>query len=292
MSQSAIEALIERKVTEALAERVDSTTLANPEPISEEVQKRLDALEKRVGGQETERAEGLQFLLMAKQHQVRGEDASALRMYQLAQPHFPGNEKLMRKVVALQDRLREKSAEGHASPHATATIVPVVEQPQAPKHFSRPATRPIRKFAAVADDEDLSYHEAQTHAADEEDEEEEFTYRPRTKVRRPRTKITADSEDELADMAVFTTATASSQSIEQTPRTKHLLAVINSRDVSQIKLLKGVGAKRAEAIANCLCDLEMGEEAEGGRVASLGELGRIKGVGGRMVENMRLGLLV
>jgi hypothetical protein len=292
MSQSAIEALIERKVTEALAERVDSTTLANPEPISEEVQKRLDALEKRVGGQETERAEGLQFLLMAKQHQVRGEDASALRMYQLAQPHFPGNEKLMRKVVALQDRLREKSAEGHASPRATATIVPVVEQPQAPKHFSRPATRPIRKFAAVADDEDLSYHEAQTHAADEEDEEEEFTYRPRTKVRRPRTKITADSEDELADMAVFTTTTASSQSIEQTPRTKHLLAVINSRDVSQIKLLKGVGAKRAEAIANCLCDLDMGEEAEGGRVASLGELGRIKGVGGRMVENMRLGLLV
>jgi hypothetical protein len=292
MSQSAIEALIERKVTEALAERVDSTTLANPEPISEEVQKRLDALEKRVGGQETERAEGLQFLLMAKQHQVRGEDASALRMYQLAQPHFPGNEKLMRKVVALQDRLREKSAEGHASPRATAMIVPVVEQAHAPKHISRPATRPIRKFAAVADDEDLSYHEAQTHAADEEDEEEEFTYRPRTKVRRPRTKITADSEDELADMAVFTTTTASSQSIEQTPRTKHLLAVINSRDVSQIKLLKGVGAKRAEAIANCLCDLDMGEEAEGGRVASLGELGRIKGVGGRMVENMRLGLLV
>jgi hypothetical protein len=293
MSQSAIEALIERKVTEALAERVDSTTLANPEPISEEVQKRLDALEKRVGGQETERAEGLQFLLMAKQHQVRGEDASALRMYQLAQPHFPGNEKLMRKVVTLQDRLREKSAEGHASPRATAAIVPIVEQAQAPapKHFSRPATRPIRKFAAVADDEDLSYHEAQTHAASEEDEEEEFTYRPRTKVRRPRTKFTADSEDELADMAVFTT-TAASTSIEQTPRTKHLLAVINSRDVSQIKLLKGVGAKRAEAIANCLCDLDMGEEADGGRVASLGELGRIKGVGGRMVENMRLGLLV
>ena len=78
----------------------------------------------------------------------------------------------------------------------------------------------------------------------------------------------------------------------QTPRTKHLLAIINSRDVSQIKLLKGVGAKRAEAIANCLCDLELGEEGDGGRVASLGQLGRIKGVGGRMVENMRLGMAV
>jgi DNA uptake protein ComE-like DNA-binding protein len=291
MSQSAIEALIERKVTEALAERVDSTTLANPEPISEEVQKRLDALEKRVGGQETERAEGLQFLLMAKQHQVRGEDASALRMYQLAQPHFPGNEKLMRKVVALQDRLREKSAEQHASPRAAHTIVPIVEQ--APKHLSRPATRPIRKFAIVAEDEeDLSYHEASA-PAHSEDEDEEFTYRPRTKARRAQTKISAESEDELADVAVFPTiSTTSSASVEQTPRTKHLLAIINSRDVSQIKLLKGVGAKRAEAIANCLCDLDMGEEVEGRRVASLGELGRIKGVGGRMVENMRLGLLV
>lgn len=285
MSQSAIEALIERKVTEALAERVDSTSLANPEPLSEEVQKRLDALEKRVGGQETERAEGLQFLLMAKQHQVRGEDASALRMYQLAQPHFPGNEKLMRKVVALQDRMREKQVEGHSSPRAAHTTVPIVEQ--GPKHLSRPATRPIRKFAAVAEEEDMSYHEIEAHAPSE-DEEEEFTYRPRTKVRRPKVaKFTADSEDELADMAVFTTAP-----VEQTPRTKHLLAVINSRDVSQIKLLKGVGAKRAEAIANCLCDLDMGEETDGGRVASLGELGRIKGMGGKMVETMRLGLLV
>jgi hypothetical protein len=289
MTQSAIEALIERKVTEALAERVDSTTLANPEPISEEVQKRLDALEKRVGGQETERAEGLQFLLMAKQHQVRGEDASALRMYQLAQPHFPGNEKLMRKVVALQDRLREKHAEQHNSPRATHTIVPILEH-AGPKHLSRPATRPIRKFAVLAEDEeDLSYHEPEAHAPSE-DEEEEFVYRPRTKARRaPAKTVAADSEDELADMAaIFPSSTSGSHSVEQTPRTKHLLAIINSRDVSQIKLLKGVGAKRAEAIANCLCDLDMGEEG----VASLGELGRIKGVGGRMVENMRLGLLV
>lgn len=284
MSQSAIEALIERKVTEALAERVDSTAISNPDPISDEVQKRLDALEKRVGGQESERAEGLQYLLMAKQHQVRGEDASALRMYQLAQPHFPGNEKLARKVSALQDKIREKEAP-HVSPRA-APVIPVVEASRA---LSRPATRPIRKFVP-ADDEDESYHDIQEHAHSEDDEDD-FVYRPRTKIRRPRTaaiKSSADSEDELADIAV----SASLPSVEQTPRTKHLLAVINSRDVSQIKLLKGVGAKRAEAIANCLCELELGEEAEGGRVASLGQLGRIKGVGGRMVENMRLGLLV
>lgn len=291
MSQSAIEALIERKVTEALAERVDSTTVANPDPISDEVQKRLDALEKRVGGQESERAEGLQYLLMAKQHHVRGEDASALRMYQLAMPHFPENEKLRRKVTALQDRIQEKQAVHLTPSRAASAVVPIVQES---KHLSRPATRPIRKFVP-ADDEDQSYHEIQ-EATYSEDEEDDFVYRPRTKVRRPRPaaavaaaiKTTADSEDELADVAV----SASLPPAAQTPRTKHLLAVINSRDVSQIKLLKGVGAKRAEAIANCLCDLELGDEAEGGRVDSLGQLGRIKGVGGRMVENMRLGLLV
>jgi DNA uptake protein ComE-like DNA-binding protein len=299
MSQSAIEALIERKVNEALAQQVDSTSVSNPEPLSEEVQKRLDALEKRVGGQENERAEGLQFLLMAKQHQARGENASALRMYQLAMPHFPGNEKLMRKVVALQDRMRAKGAAAGAEEEE----VPVVHE--APKHLSRPATRPIRKFAP-ADDEDLSYHEIQqphnattANAHSDSEEEEEFTYRPRTTIRRakqqkssrPAAPVTAviaaadSDEDEL--VATITPP----HTHHQTPRTKNLLAIINSRDVSQIKLLKGVGAKRAEAIANCLCDLELGGGEEG-IVASLGELGRIKGVGGKLVENMRLGMAV
>jgi len=303
MSQSAIEALIERKVTEALAQQVDSTSVANPEPISEEVQKRLDALEKRVGGQENERAEGLQFLLMAKQHQARGENAIALRMYQLAIPHFPGNEKLMRKVVALQDRMRAKEATAAAAAAAEEEEeeeeVAVVHE--APKHLSRPATRPIRKFVP-ADDEDLSYHEIQQpHAVAHSDSEEEFTYRPRTTIRRTKQQISrqpaalahapaaaaVDSEEEDELLATITPP----HTHHQTPRTKNLLAIINSRDVSQIKLLKGVGAKRAEAIANCLCDMELGG-GEDGIVASLGELGRIKGVGGKLVENMRLGMAV
>jgi hypothetical protein len=306
MSQSAIEALIERKVTEALAQQVDSTSVTNAEPLSEEVQKRLDALEKRVGGQENERAEGLQFLLMAKQHQARGENASALRMYQLAMPHFPGNEKLMRKVVALQDRMRAKEAAAAAVVAEEEEDTPVVREAlPTTKQLTRPATRPIRKFVP-ADDEDLSYHEIQQpHAATHSDseEEEEFTYRPRTTIRRTKTSRPAaplataaaaavdSEEDELA------AAASNPNSVEfQTPRTKHLLAIINSRDVSQIKLLKGVGAKRAEAIANCLCDLEVGGGAggeDGGvLVESLGQLGRIKGVGGRLVENMRLGMAV
>ena len=73
----------------------------------------------------------------------------------------------------------------------------------------------------------------------------------------------------------------------QTPRTKQLLRIINTKDVSQIKLLKGVGAKKAEAIVNCLCDLE-----DDARVTSLGQLGKLKGVGVKTVQNMRSGLVV
>lgn len=292
LSKDAIEALIVRKVSEALAERVDHTTVSNGDPISDEVQKRLEALEKRVEGQESERAEGLQYLLMAKQHQVRGEDASALKMYQLALPHFPGNEKLVRKVAKLQETIATKKAEKQSAGPEPRSILVAAAEP-----VERLGTR--RKPRA---EDDESYHEAQE---DEQpyNEDDDFVYRPRTKIRRPQnTKLNRpvnlplalqnsvsfepavkhsptlddDSEDELA-----------SAPTSQTPRTKHLLNIINTKDVSQIKLLKGVGAKRAEAIVNCLCDVE-----EDAIVSSLGQLGKLKGVGVKTVENMRSGLVV
>ena len=289
LSKDAIEALIERKVNEALAERADQTTMSNPEPISDEVQRRLHELEKRIDGQENERAEGLQYLLMAKQHQARGEDGSALKMYKLALPHFPSNEKLARKVAALQEKIIAKKVEAR-------TEEPVIAPPLS-MHTERPTAK---RKPRTEDDE--SYHEAQDEPA-VHDEDDDFAYRPRTKIRRPQNislnrpvpvssllhpdpppepahrqpvEQGDESEDELA--LAFTS---------QTPRTRRLLHIINSKDVSQIKLLKGVGAKKAEAIVNCLCDLE-----DDARVTSLGQLGKMKGVGVKTVENMRIGLMV
>ena len=128
-----------------------------------------------------------------------------------------------------------------------------------------------------------------------------FSYRPRTKIRRPQNVNLAqpaaptllqpsipsepeqrpalpedDSVDELALVMP-----------SETPRTRQLLHIINSKDVSQIRLLKGVGAKKAEGIVNCLCDLE-----DDARVTSLGQLGKMKGVGVKTVENMRTGLMI
>ncbi|RMY75532.1 hypothetical protein D0863_02540 [Hortaea werneckii] len=330
LSKDAIEALIEQKVTEALAGRVDSTTVSTADPISDEVQKRLDALEKRVEGQETERAEGLQYLLMAKQHQVRGEEVSALKMYQLALPHFPGNEKLVRKMSALQDRIAMKKVEKRSSPAAKrAAIPPPLAEHPAPEPVPAPPPKPTARRRIKVDEDDESFHEdpAEQHDDDEDDDGDSFIYRPRTKIRqrpvmsklvRSATASTAkpsappapseteepDPEEEQQDnlhphparpLSAGTDTSTEDLTTDflsgETPRTKHILRVINTKDVSKIKLLRGVGPKKAEAIVNAICDLE--EEENGGRecrVESLGQLGKLKGVGVKTVEGMRAGL--
>nr|POE51117.1 kinesin-like protein kif22 [Quercus suber] len=283
MTKDAIEAMIERKVNEALAERADQTTVSSGEPISDEVQKRLDALEKRVEGKETERAEGLQYLLMAKQHQVRGEDISALKMYQLALPHFPGNERLVRKMAALQDKITaRKTAKRSPPPRNTGTNTAAISEEQ-------PEDRPVprRKPQSHADAEDESYHDLAPTASVSEDDE---PYRPRTKIRRPQTsRPTAPSN---ANEPMSSEDELSSALTSHTPRTKLLLQIINTKDVSRIKLLKGVGAKKAEAIVNCLCDLEDDDDRGATQVTTLAQLGKLKGVGVKTVENMRSGVVV
>lgn len=300
MSADAIEALIERKVSEALAEHATNTTnisaAGGGEAVSDEVQRRLDALEKRVQGQENERAEGLQYLLMAKQHQVRGENASALKMYELALPHFPGNEKLVGKMSALRRKIEAKRMEKEAAAQGG------VRWPAAAGE--RAAAAPRKKAVG---DEDASYHEpATTPPAHADEAAAESLHRPRTKLRHqahprpppaarsatapllaaPAPAPASDSRESSEDDELSAALT------EQTPRTRHLLHIINTRDVAQIQLLKGVGARKAEAIVNCLCDVDdegaHGDEAR--QVRSLGELGGLRGVGVKTVENMRVGL--
>ncbi|KAK5734677.1 hypothetical protein LTR17_008755 [Elasticomyces elasticus] len=308
MSADAIEALVARKVNEALAERADHSTIVEPPAVPDEVQRRLNALEKRVEGQETERAEGLQYLLMAKQHQVRGEEASALKMYQLALPHFPGNEKLVRKMTALRERIESKRVEKRGSVQGGVSLAEKrasahggVELGRTDSVADAQAALPRSRAAGVVEEEeDESYHEPPPVRREVDEEDEEMEYQPRTKIRRPapaKRSATApmlqhesavkhsppvDSDDEGSSDDELATAL-----VAQTPRTKHLLNIINTKDVSQIKLLKGVGAKKAEAIVNCLCDLDDGSES---RVSSLRDLGRLKGVGVKGVEKMRVGL--
>jgi hypothetical protein len=262
MSQKSIEELIERKVAEKLAEQALSTKLPAGTEISPDVQARLIALERRVIDQESARAEGLQYLLMAKQHTVRGEEVSALKMYQLALPYFPDNQKLAQKMLKLQEKITRKEEERRPKSSGGVPLLEDDEDYQPDAHdqdsqdesvFTKPRSvrPPIRRNLSVFRDEATSAPQRQSHDS--------------------------DSEDELAQSLINTGP-------DQTPRSKHILRIINSRDVAQIRLLKGVGAKKAEMIVNALC--EMDDE-----VRHVGELGRLKGVGVKGVERMREGLV-
>lgn len=276
LSRTSIEELVNRMVDERLA----SKTLQQPsaQPVASlpvDVQRRLEALEHRVESHEDSRAEGLQCLLMAKQHQAHGEDASALRMYRMALPFFPENEKLGNKMLALQRKLAGTvdDRERGSSDAGLRTVAAKVEDLR--------RERTVRQ----ADTSDDEYRE-DVFVPDEDDgDEDELSNRPakpKSRQKPKRTKFAVFSDD-----ASSTTGHAPG---ELTPRTSHMLSVINTRDLGQIRSLKGVGAKKAEAIVNALVEVK-GDEGDL-TLTGLERLGACRGVGEKTLETMRRGVLL
>lgn len=288
ISKASIEDMVEKKVEEILATRAlhEPSRLGCEDNINEQVQRRLELLEKRIEGKEDGRAEGLTYLLMAKQHHIRGEESSALKMYQLAQPYFPNNEKLLGKITGLQEKVRAKRKEseisktgGRHQPALAKTeirLVPPLE----------PAPAVAAKKSSDNPEDDSTNNESDDYSGPPEpddhsdcESEDGFQYK---------TKAKASLKPSRFKLNVHHDATSGQH---QSPRTQQLLRIINTRDLAQIKLLKGVGAKKAEAIVDCLCEMD-GEGIKGAAIESLGQLGRLKGVGTKTVENMRSGLVL
>ena len=295
MSAAKIEELIERKVSEALANQALTNKASSaPSEISEAVQRRLEALERRIESGEAEeaRAEGLRFLLMAKQHKERGEDSSALKMYELALPFFPGQEKLLRKMDQLRDKIRTKRAEAQ---NAEATSVDLV--------FGKPVARtltaqppicatslenseersqvPVRRPRASVQSDD-EYNGSMMEW--ENDGDDSFSCKS-SKARKPKAKHGAKSE-----LRIF--ADDDDNRVEEvagplTPRMRYLLDIVNSRDVALIRGLSGVGAKKARDLVEFL---ELQNEDEGGSIQTLQQLKAVPGVGARTVERAYEGI--
>jgi hypothetical protein len=283
MTKASIEALIAQRIEEKLAEKALQDAGASAPALSADLQKRLDELEHRIDAQEEDgKSQGLQFLLMAKQHHIRGEDASALRMYRLAQPFFPGNAKLEGKMRTLEDKIRA-GKEDTAAMQAQVPVAPTLPSApavnlMAPLKAKEKIVKPKAVYRDESDKEEdfapppESDHEA-SYASDDS-----FHYKPKA-ARKP--KKTSKK------LPIFRDDTdAPHNSCQRTPRTTHLLKIINSRDVNQIKALKGVGAKKADGIVNCLIEMDDVD------IQDLESLAMLKGVGGKTVENMRMGLTV
>ncbi|KAF5022436.1 hypothetical protein F66182_5521 [Fusarium sp. NRRL 66182] len=263
VSAAQIEAMVEKKVSEILAARIAAEKESQPPPtvqpeISDAVQKRLEALERRVDSDEWRddaKSEGLRFLLAARQHKEKGEDALALRMYEMALPFFPGQVKLLNKIERLRARL------DGAAPAAS----PRRESPRSER----------KKRRAVYDDADGDYETAEADVDEEDPAHAASKPRPRKlKVKPPATKSILPGEDEGP----------------ATPRTQHLLDIVNSRDLGQIRSLVGFGAKKARDLVDYL---ELVDDDEtGGRIDSLAQLRTVPGMGSRTVERAYDGLVV
>ncbi|KAJ4209446.1 hypothetical protein NW767_001356 [Fusarium falciforme] len=257
VSAAQIEAMVEKKVSEILAARVAAEKDAQPPPqvqpeISEAVQKRLEALERRIDSEEWRddaKSDGLRFLLAARQHKERGEDAAALKMYEMALPFFPGQAKLIGKIERLRTRLNGGSHSGS-------------EHRESPRRKRRP----------VYDDADGDYETAEADV-DEEEVARTKSKSRKLKVKALNTKSLLSGDDEGP----------------ASPRTQQLLDIVNSRDLTQIRSLVGFGAKKARDLVDYL-DLVDGDEA-GGRIESLAQLRTVPGMGSRTVERAYEGLV-
>lgn len=278
VSKVSIEQMVEKKVEEILAARALKEVAQPPgHEISEQVQRRLELLEQKIEGKEDERAEGLSYLLRAKQYHARGEDCSALKMYQLAHPYFPSNDKLAGKIAALQDKLRARKGPPQAtcSSSGLSALVRAYPAQQVQMTSTRPA--PI-KVSAMVDRSAEESNDEYCGSPDplyESDGESEDGFRLNNKPKKGRRKAHASERQESIE--------------NSTPRTSYLLSIINTRDVGQIKLLKGVGSKKAESIVDCLCEMD-DTTGQSTVIQSLGQVGKLRGVGLRTVEAMRNGI--
>lgn len=294
ITKETLESLVEKKVAEILASReqnVAPQTQQIEKAISAEVQARLDSIEKRLEGQEGERAEGLSYLFMAKQHQARGEDSSALKMYELAQPFFPGNEKLDRKIEKLGAKIAAKRhSKQEAMPRESETHQIAEDSQDASKGQRR--KRHDSRHVNSAGEEDESYHAEQEGDFQQAPSDDEYFSPPARKKTSKKLKVRREeSPDPLTRVA---NNPFSSQDIEPsdafpTPRTSYLLNVLNGRSVSKLKALNGLGTKKAEAIVQYLDD-----ERDDARLESWNDvLGlEVRGIGKRSWESVREGLSI
>jgi DNA uptake protein ComE-like DNA-binding protein len=303
MSAAKIEELIERKVAEALANRaLDQPSAKPPVEISEAVQRRLEALEKKIENGEAEeaRAEGLRFLLMAKQHKERGEDSSALKMYEMAVPFFPGQEKLQKKITNLRTKIQAKrdaeAAEMSPAPPRMPTKNPVtapitssaqlpIKIPAASSEVCQPEgqlqledqPKNKKKRPSAEPDDDFNHSAI---AQDEEQEDDSFEYKPKHKKAKSK-------QNSKSSLRVFSDEYDADPQ-PPTPRTKQLLDIVNSRDVALIMGLSGVGAKKARDLVEFL---ELQNEDDGGNIQTLQQLRAVPGVGNRTVERAYEGIV-
>lgn len=263
VSAADIEAMVEKKVAEVLAARTaaDQTmsvpSVQPPSEMSDAVQKRLEALERRIESEEwrdDSKSDGLRYLLAARQHKEAGEDMAALKSYELALPFFPGQTKLVGKI----ERLRARLGMSGGSQDQTCDV-------------SSTRRRRTSRLPVLEDTTDLTLNSFDVTGS--------LSHDQGSRTRR------------MSKFQVYPMPSVEEEAAEPTsPRARRLLEIVNSRDLSQIKALAGFGMRRARDVVDYI---EVAEEEYGaGSIDSLAQLEAVPGVGGRTVERAHEGLML
>lgn len=271
VSAAQIEAMVEKKVAEILASRaaaevapapasVKETAAPTETQISDEVRRRLDALERKIENEgQDARSKGLRFLLQAKEAKELGDEELALRHYESALRYLPGQVKLMGKIEKLRAKLYGQKGGDNSQQ---------LSEEHAEGRTAGRRKRAGRKIRDDRFDDDDEYHGDGTEAdVDEED-------------RKPlRAKAAKRSKAKAAEM----------DDGVHSPRAQQLLDIVNSRDLALIRGLNGFGAKKAQDLVDYL-NLKADEEY--GQVGSLSQLTMLPGMGSKTVERAYEGLMV
>ncbi|KAH7029195.1 P-loop containing nucleoside triphosphate hydrolase protein [Microdochium trichocladiopsis] len=293
ISAEQIEAMVQKKVEEILAARTQAAIeeqeqkkQSQPE-ISDAVRERLEALERRIEDsrqQDDEKTEGLRFLLMARQHKERGEDTSALKMYELALPFFPGQAKLLGKIEKLKARIAIKRAGRESAATASLSAGFYSHSEGSPGATRRRNKKQARKMVYRDDADEVSHGDDDYyHDAEADNDEDSFV------LDKPaRTKKAGKKQSSKTGTArTLFSVNADAASVEDGPAAQSLLDIVNSRDLAQIMTLQGFGPKKARDLVEYL---NLMSETEG-RIESLPELRAVPGLGGRAVDRAYEGLL-
>lgn len=271
VSAAQIEAMVEKKVAEILASRAAAEVAPAPvsaketaapteTQISDEVRRRLDALERKIENEgQDARSKGLRFLLQAKEAKELGDEDLALRHYESALRYFPGQVKLMGKIEKLRAKLSGQTGGDNS------------QQPTEEHAEGRTAGRGKhagRKMREGRFENDDEYHGDGTEADVDEGD-----------CKPLRAKVSKKPKSKAVEM----------DDGPHSPRAQQLLDIVNSRDLALIRGLNGFGAKKAQDLVDYL-NLKADEEY--GQVGSLSQLTMLPGMGSKTVERAYDGLMV
>lgn len=110
---------------------------------------------------------------------------------------------------------------------------------------------------------------------------------PPAKPAKKHAKLTIFRDDNSPPPASTRSVSVAPQAAQQTPRTSALLSLLNAPSLPAISKLKGIGAKRAEKLYAVLTD-----ENGGPPLRTLEDVVKLPGLGAKIVETMRNGMVV